>query len=104
MDCLPQVPDDSKWRIPEEEFEKRRDFRQECVFTIDPVTARDLDDALHVIDLGNGQWSRVNYTYLLFCSFLLACSNLKFFLCVQKKPIHDCRFFRNHSFTPRSRT
>ena len=26
----------------------RRDFRKECVFTIDPMTARDLDDALSV--------------------------------------------------------
>ena len=26
----------------------RRDFREECVFTIDPMTARDLDDALSV--------------------------------------------------------
>ncbi|KAL5109094.1 DIS3-like exonuclease 2 [Taenia crassiceps] len=30
------------------EYARRRDFRSQCVFTIDPRTARDLDDALHV--------------------------------------------------------
>lgn len=89
-DSLPQLP----WSIPkvanpdihkiyhtlslvsifyQEEEEKRRDFRQECVFTIDPDTARvsnesycndcmqmyhiplqDLDDALHVKQLREG--------------------------------------------------
>lgn len=34
--------------IPERELEVRRDLRQERVFTIDPATARDLDDALSV--------------------------------------------------------
>ncbi len=55
----------------QEEVGKRRDFRQECVVTIDPDTARvsysyiscartctvfiqDLDDALHVKHLENG--------------------------------------------------
>lgn len=32
----------------------RRDFRSHRVFTIDPATAKDLDDALHILDLGNG--------------------------------------------------
>lgn len=30
------------------------DLRNETVFTIDPMSARDLDDALHVKDLGKG--------------------------------------------------
>jgi len=30
------------------EFDYRRDFRKEVVVTIDPLTARDLDDALHI--------------------------------------------------------
>ncbi len=37
-----------EWTITDEQVAKRRDFRNECVFTIDPATARDLDDALHV--------------------------------------------------------
>ena len=34
------------WKIPEHEYTYRKDFRQECVFTIDPQSARDLDDAI----------------------------------------------------------
>ncbi|ESO85209.1 hypothetical protein LOTGIDRAFT_235866 [Lottia gigantea] len=47
--CLPTVP----WKIPENEYKTRRDFRKECVFTIDPATARDLDDAVSCRYLGN---------------------------------------------------
>ncbi len=39
------------WRIPTSEFDYRRDLRKLCIFTIDPSTARDLDDALHCIQL-----------------------------------------------------
>ncbi|CAD6187706.1 unnamed protein product [Caenorhabditis auriculariae] len=45
--CLPITSAD-QWSIPEKEFEYRRDFREEIVFTIDPKTARDLDDALSI--------------------------------------------------------
>jgi protein SSD1 len=44
LKCLPPTP----WTIPEREFEVRRDLRQERVFTIDPDTAKDLDDALSI--------------------------------------------------------
>ncbi|CAI5702817.1 unnamed protein product [Peronospora effusa] len=37
-----------KWEIPEEEFQKRRDFCETQIFSIDPYNARDLDDALHI--------------------------------------------------------
>ncbi|WAR14687.1 DI3L2-like protein, partial [Mya arenaria] len=53
IDCLPQ---NLPWSIPEEEFEEREDFRKCCIFTIDPATARDLDDALSCEDLGNGRY------------------------------------------------
>jgi protein SSD1 len=36
------------YSIPEREFEVRKDLRGERVFTIDPDTARDLDDAISV--------------------------------------------------------
>lgn len=49
--CLPK---NQPWVIPEDELAKRRDFRDECVFTIDPLTARDLDDALHCKRLPDG--------------------------------------------------
>ena len=50
--CLPLEKD--QWTIPEEEFSKRLDLRQKCIFTIDPATARDLDDALSCERLDNG--------------------------------------------------
>ncbi|RWS08811.1 DIS3-like exonuclease 2 [Dinothrombium tinctorium] len=37
-----------EFTIPEEEWTYRRSFLSDCVFTIDPQTARDLDDALSI--------------------------------------------------------
>ncbi|ELT98463.1 hypothetical protein CAPTEDRAFT_225282 [Capitella teleta] len=51
INCLPQ---NLPWSIPVEEYSNRKDLRNECVFTIDPATARDLDDALHCCHLGDG--------------------------------------------------
>ncbi|KAG0301184.1 hypothetical protein BGZ98_008554 [Dissophora globulifera] len=48
--CLPELP----WAIPEKELSRRRDLRQCCTFTIDPATARDLDDAVSCIQLDDG--------------------------------------------------
>ncbi|KAF4348208.1 hypothetical protein G4B88_017168 [Cannabis sativa] len=48
--CLPHLP----WEVPLEEFKSRRDLRNLCIFTIDPSTATDLDDALSVERLPNG--------------------------------------------------
>ena len=49
--CLPSLP----WSVKEEDLEggeggrpPRTDFRAKRVFSIDPPTAKDLDDALHV--------------------------------------------------------
>lgn len=42
LSCLPTLP----WSIPSEEFEKRKDLRDLCTFTIDPSFAIELDDAL----------------------------------------------------------
>ncbi|CAE7726336.1 DIS3L2, partial [Symbiodinium sp. KB8] len=44
------------WRVPEEERARRRDLTSECIFTIDPTTAKDLDDALHIKPLGDGRF------------------------------------------------
>jgi DIS3-like exonuclease 2 len=50
--CLPKLPGSGisggQWLVDEGEVARRRDFRGELVFTIDPPTARDLDDALHI--------------------------------------------------------
>ncbi|KIK68095.1 hypothetical protein GYMLUDRAFT_36925 [Collybiopsis luxurians FD-317 M1] len=42
--CLPPIP----WSIPERELEVRKDLREDRVFSIDPETAKDLDDALSI--------------------------------------------------------
>ena len=60
LSCLPI---DRPWSIPRREFEYRRDLRSQCVFTIDPSTARDLDDAVSCEQLDDGQSS---YEILLF--------------------------------------
>ncbi len=52
LKCLPPLP----WKIPEKEYETRKDFRSNRVFTIDPETAKDLDDAVHVVRLDNGNF------------------------------------------------
>lgn len=40
--------------IPQSEITNREDIRNDCVFTIDPKTAKDLDDALSLKELPNG--------------------------------------------------
>lgn len=40
--CLPTLP----WSIPDAEFAERRDLRDRCIYTVDPLSARDLDDAV----------------------------------------------------------
>ena len=47
---LPKLP----WMIPEKEIALRFDFREKQIFTIDPITARDLDDALSCQELPDG--------------------------------------------------
>jgi len=42
--------------IPQEEIDKREDFRDILTFTIDPRDAKDFDDALSVRRLENGEW------------------------------------------------
>lgn len=42
--------------LNEEEIKKRRDFRQITTFTIDPVDAKDFDDALSIQKLDNGHY------------------------------------------------
>jgi len=42
--------------ITEDEIKKRRDFRDILTFTIDPIDAKDFDDALSLRKLDNGNW------------------------------------------------
>lgn len=42
--------------IPEDEIKNRKDFRDRTTFTIDPVTAKDFDDALSIRKMKNGHY------------------------------------------------
>ncbi|KAL9245534.1 hypothetical protein vseg_019176 [Gypsophila vaccaria] len=53
LESLSCLPDDS-WQVPQTELHCRKDIRNLCVFTIDPSTATDLDDALSVEKMPNG--------------------------------------------------
>jgi protein SSD1 len=44
------------WSIPEEELQNREDLRGLRIFSIDPPTARDLDDALSCRAIGDGSF------------------------------------------------
>lgn len=44
------------FEIPDEEYKKREDLRDTCIFSIDPPTARDLDDAVSLKILNNGNF------------------------------------------------
>jgi protein SSD1 len=50
--CLPPIP----WSIPERELELRKDLRDARVFTIDPTSAKDLDDAVSIKSNGDGTY------------------------------------------------
>jgi ribonuclease R len=52
MEEAQRIPD----VISEEEISKRRDFREILTFTIDPVDAKDFDDALSIRVLKNGNY------------------------------------------------
>lgn len=59
MVFAPEVEAEAKQlatEITKEEIAKRRDFRKITTFTIDPVDAKDFDDALSLQKLENGNW------------------------------------------------
>lgn len=52
MAALPKEP----FIIPETEYKSRENLTNDCIFTIDPLTARDLDDAVSCKQLENGNY------------------------------------------------
>jgi len=52
LKCLPTMP----WQISEKEIETRRDLRDRRIFTIDPPTSKDLDDAVSCTRLPDGNY------------------------------------------------
>lgn len=55
LESLPKLDGNGEWHIPKDELARRRDLRDTCIFTIDPATARDLDDALSFRALEGGE-------------------------------------------------
>lgn len=41
-------PETQEWIIPQKEIDGRLDLRKRRIFSIDPITAKDLDDALSI--------------------------------------------------------
>lgn len=52
---------------------RRRDYRSECVFTIDPMTARDLDDALAVEKMKDGNYKVFRTVHFNLQQYLAMC-------------------------------
>ncbi|KAI8061570.1 DIS3-like exonuclease 1-like protein [Gongronella butleri] len=55
---LKEMPTDTRdhpWRPSDDQLAQRRDLRSLTVFSIDPPNCQDIDDALSIEDLGNGQ-------------------------------------------------
>ena len=50
--CLPKMP----WTITKEDEQKRKDLRGLNICSIDPPGCTDIDDALHLRDLPNGNF------------------------------------------------
>jgi len=55
-DTVEQAAEKIPEAIPQEEYKKRRDFRDVPTFTIDPEDAKDFDDALSLRKLKDGKW------------------------------------------------
>ncbi|KAN0031739.1 hypothetical protein ACTFIV_005605 [Dictyostelium citrinum] len=56
MECLPKIDQSKLWLPSVEDLKGRRDLRDVEICTIDPDTAKDLDDALHCIELEDGNF------------------------------------------------
>ena len=55
-DAVEAEADEIPVEIPNAEIERRRDLRDKPIFTIDPVDAKDFDDAIHIEKLENGHY------------------------------------------------
>jgi ribonuclease R len=55
-DELKKLEDDGLFEISKDEIKKRKDLRKELIFTIDPVDAKDFDDAISLDILENGNY------------------------------------------------
>jgi DIS3-like exonuclease 2 len=56
QELIDTLPSSLDYKISDEEVGRRQDLRGRCIFTIDPLTAKDLDDALSCRTLDNGNF------------------------------------------------
>ena len=54
-ESIPIIKPDLSWKPTTEMYKGRRDYTSKRIFTIDPTTAKDLDDALHITPLPNNK-------------------------------------------------
>ncbi|OUC40506.1 RNB-like protein [Trichinella nativa] len=52
LDCLPETP----WTITEKDLQEREDLRHLIICSVDPPGCTDIDDALHCVQLANGNF------------------------------------------------
>ncbi|KRY51407.1 Exosome complex exonuclease RRP44 [Trichinella britovi] len=52
LDCLPETP----WTITEKDLQEREDLRHLTICSVDPPGCTDIDDALHCVQLANGNF------------------------------------------------
>ncbi|PVU91775.1 hypothetical protein BB561_004214 [Smittium simulii] len=50
---IKSIPSDT-WSVPKSEFKHRLDLTKECIFTVDPFSSKDLDDAISCWEMGDG--------------------------------------------------
>ena len=55
-DEVEKAAENIPYQITRKDYQERRDFRQVSTFTIDPLDAKDFDDALSIQKLNNGHW------------------------------------------------
>ena len=66
---------------------KFRDFRSDCVFTIDPKTARDLDDALSITLNDDGNYSVGVHIAGLLSKTIIDTTSKIYFLIIDPTPL-----------------
>lgn len=60
---ISQADFNGEYQISPEEIANRTDLRKETIFTIDPLTARDFDDALSIRRLNEDDFDNLDFDF-----------------------------------------
>ena len=60
---ISQADVNGEYQISPEEIANRTDLRKETIFTIDPLTARDFDDALSIRRLNEDDFDNLDFDF-----------------------------------------